>query len=67
MNTIVINGIGLIEVIQINNTIEVVYTNLDNELITDFFTINNFDIDSDESIAQLEKIIIGSDNYVGIC
>lgn len=59
-------SIGTVEINQVNNKIEVIYYNLDNELITDFFKINNFDIDSDESISLLEKLIVESDNYIGV-
>ena len=67
METLNINGIGLVEVNQVGNKIECVYLNLDNEVVTDHFIINNFDIDSDISIKLLESKIIESDKFVGVC
>ena len=66
MEVIKINTIGDVEISNIGNKVEVVYLNLDNELITDNFTINNFDIDNDESIKMLENKIIFSDNFVSL-
>ena len=67
MEVIKINSIGDVEISNIGNKVEVVYLNLDNELITDNFTINNFDIDNEDSIKMLENKIIFSDKFMGIC
>ena len=67
MEVIKINTIGDVEISNVGNKVEVVYLNLDNELITDNFTINNFDIDNEDSIKTLENKIIFSDKFIGIC
>lgn len=67
MERIEINTIGLVEVNQVGNKIECVYLNLDKEVVTDHFIINNFDIDNEKSIEILEMKIIESDKFVGVC
>ena len=67
MEVIKINTIGDVEISNVGNKVEVVYLNLDNELITDNFTINNFDIDNEDSIKTLENKIIFSDKFIGLC
>ncbi len=66
MELVKINSIGDVEISNDGNNVEVVYINLNNELVTDNFTINNFDIDDDDSIKTLENKIIYSDKFAGL-
>lgn len=67
MELIKIDTIGDVEISNDGNKVEVVYLNLNNELVTDNFIINNFDIDNDVSIKMLENKIIYSDKFADLC
>lgn len=67
MELIKIDTIGDVEISNNGNKVEVVYLNLNNELVTDNFIINNFDVDNEDSIKMLENKIIYSDKFAGLC